>query len=171
MQDLWLFVEIVNAAISLHVPSKITRKPRRSVYANRLRAMQLPRVVKKLSRHSDTLKRQGLLSTGAKHLGRSDVHVDIDNVPAIVRTGTAPSLDCFKDWPCSFPVRRTPMIVSDLPNQRDTDEIRSATVVVDADRSCRLDQSTTTTRSYRVPSHREYRSSREARQESDLADR
>ena len=33
----------------------------------------------------------------------------------------------------------TPMIVSNLPNSRDTDEIHSVTVGVHADRSCRLD--------------------------------
>ena len=70
------------------------------------------------------------------HVSPTDIHVDVGNVSSIVRTGTVTSLDRLEDWPCSFKLFCTPMIVSDLANSRDADEIHSATVAVDADHSC-----------------------------------
>ena len=47
-------------------------------------------------------------------------HADVGNVPLIVRTVAATSLDRLQDWPRSFTFRPTPMIVSDLviPSRR-----------------------------------------------------
>ena len=60
------------------------------------------------------------------------MHVDVGNVSASVLTGTTTSLDRSQDWLRSFTFRFTPMIVSDLPNHRDPDEVRPATVAADA---------------------------------------
>jgi hypothetical protein len=50
----------------------------------------------------------------------------------------APRLDRSQGWPRSFTSKLTQMMVSGFPHHRETDEVLSATVAVDADHSCRL---------------------------------
>lgn len=73
--------------------------------------------------------------------------------PKSFSPGTALTCDRSQDWPRSFTFRLAPTIVSDLPNRRDADEIRSATVAVDTDQCCQLNQSInqSTTRSKFAP--------------------
>ena len=145
-----------SGSVLSHRSTSSVHELRKGLPSKRLRLPgTVDRVWSKNSADSPTLLKKRLHGHGAKHLSPTDVHVDVGNVPAIVRTGTATSLHCLQDWPCSFPFCCTPRIVSDLPHHRDADEIYSEAVAVDVDHSCRADQSTTT-RSYRVPFRVDY---------------
>ena len=68
----------------------------------------------------------------------------VANVSAIVLAGTKANADFFHACPRSFTFLWTPMIGSGFPDHRDADEVRSATVAVDADHPRHLGQSATT---------------------------